>query len=156
MGQVDTKVALWYDNINYNVMIYFVVHFILIIIPNIDCMHLMSLQHNDEPKDDAPQPSPPPKQYTRVKKRKIVNLPFIIILRQIGDNDVFCEVKSLYTFFSNTLHSIHISLLLKSWFCLQVIDMVSLICYLVQILGKLAHAVVSWTPAPHCLNLLCT
>ena len=53
-----TKAALWYDNITYNVMIYFVVHFILIIIPNIDCMHLMSLQHNDEPKDNAPQPPP--------------------------------------------------------------------------------------------------
>nr|POE60843.1 hypothetical protein CFP56_39854 [Quercus suber] len=30
------------------------VHFILIITPNIDCMDLMSLQHDDEPKDDAP------------------------------------------------------------------------------------------------------
>ena len=44
------QAALQYDNINYNVMIYFEVHFILIIIPNIDCMHLMSLQ----PRDDAP------------------------------------------------------------------------------------------------------
>ena len=52
-------------------MIYFVVHFILIITLNIDCMHLMSLQHDDEPKDDASQPPPPPKHYTRVKKRKI-------------------------------------------------------------------------------------
>ena len=52
-------------------MIYFAVHFILIITPNIDFMHLMSLQHDDEPEDDAPQPSPPPKHYTRVKKRKI-------------------------------------------------------------------------------------
>ena len=45
VAQVDTKydteAALWYDNINWNVMIYFVVHFILIIIPNINCMHLM-------------------------------------------------------------------------------------------------------------------
>ena len=61
------QAALWYDNINYNVMIYFVVHFILIITPNIDCMHLMFLQ----PKDDALQPHPLPKHYTRVKKRKI-------------------------------------------------------------------------------------
>ena len=61
------QAALWYDNINYNVMIYFVVHFILIITPNIDSMHLMSLQ----PKDDAPQPPPPPKHYTRVKKGKV-------------------------------------------------------------------------------------
>ena len=52
-------------------MIYFVVHFILIITSNIDCMHLMFLQHDDEPKDDAPQPPPPPKHYTRVKKHKI-------------------------------------------------------------------------------------
>nr|POE53081.1 hypothetical protein CFP56_59320 [Quercus suber] len=34
----------------------------------------MSLQHNDEPKNDALQPSPLPKHYTRVKKRKLVNL----------------------------------------------------------------------------------
>ena len=61
------QAALWYDNINYNVMIYFVVHFILIITPNIDSMHLMSLQ----PKDDALQPPSPPKHYTRVKKLKI-------------------------------------------------------------------------------------
>ena len=61
------QAALWYDNINYNVMIYFVVHFILIITPNIDSMHLMSLQ----PKDDALQPPPPSKHYTRIKKRKI-------------------------------------------------------------------------------------
>ena len=68
------QTSLWYDNINYNVMIYFVVHFILIITPNIDSMHLMSLQPKDDapqPKDDAPQPPPPPKHYTRVKKCKI-------------------------------------------------------------------------------------
>ena len=61
------QAALWYDNINYNVMIYFVVHFILIITPNIDSTHLMSLQ----PKDDALQPPSSPKHYTRVKKLKI-------------------------------------------------------------------------------------
>ena len=31
--------------------------------------------------------------------------------------------------------------------------MVSLMCYLVQIIDKLAHAVVSWTLAPHCFAL---
>nr|POE62630.1 serine/threonine-protein phosphatase 7 long form like [Quercus suber] len=44
---------------------------ILTIALKIDCMHLMSLQHDDEPEDDAPQPPPPPKHYTRLKKRKI-------------------------------------------------------------------------------------
>ena len=43
VGQEDTKTTLWYDNINYNVMIYFAIHFILIFTLNIDCMHLMSL-----------------------------------------------------------------------------------------------------------------
>ena len=52
-------------------MIYFAVDIILTITSKIDCMHLMSLQHDDEPKDDALQPPPPPKHYIRVKKRKI-------------------------------------------------------------------------------------
>ena len=71
MGQVDTKTVLWYDNINYNVMIYFAVDIILTITSKIDCMHLMSLQHDDELEDDAPQPPPPPKYYTGLKKHKI-------------------------------------------------------------------------------------
>nr|POE67315.1 hypothetical protein CFP56_59273 [Quercus suber] len=33
--------------------------------------HKGSSMHDDEPKDDAPQPPPLPKHYTRVKKRKI-------------------------------------------------------------------------------------
>ncbi|KAK9989070.1 hypothetical protein SO802_029309 [Lithocarpus litseifolius] len=35
--------------------------------------HPLMGQHDDEPKDDAPQPPPLPKHYTRVKKRKIVD-----------------------------------------------------------------------------------
>ena len=53
VGHVDTKATLWYDNINYNVIIYFVVYSILTIISKVDCMHLMSLQYDDEPEDDA-------------------------------------------------------------------------------------------------------
>ena len=63
--------AYQYDYINYNVMIYFAVDIILTITSKIDCMHLMSLQHDDEHEDDAPQPPLPPKHYMRLKKRKI-------------------------------------------------------------------------------------
>ena len=56
MGQVDTKTVLWYDNINYNVMIYSAIDIIVTITPKIDCMHLMSLQHDDEAEDDSLQP----------------------------------------------------------------------------------------------------
>ena len=34
-------------------MIYFAIDIILTITPKIDFMHLMSLQHDDEPEDDA-------------------------------------------------------------------------------------------------------
>ena len=62
------QAALWYDNINYNVVLEFCTSlYSLLVKPNIDCMLLMSLQ----PKDDAPQPPPLAKHYTRAKKRKI-------------------------------------------------------------------------------------
>ena len=52
-------------------MIYSAVDIIVTITPKIDCMHLMSLQHDDEAEDDSLQPPPPPKHYTRLKKHKI-------------------------------------------------------------------------------------
>ena len=52
-------------------MIYSVVDIIVTITPKIDCMHLMSLQHDDEAEDDSLQPPSPPKHYTRLKKHKI-------------------------------------------------------------------------------------
>ena len=52
-------------------MIYSAVDIIVTITPKFDCMHLMSLQHDDEAEDDSLQPPPPPKHYTRLKKHKI-------------------------------------------------------------------------------------
>ncbi|KAK7826580.1 cytochrome p450 90b1 [Quercus suber] len=41
--------------------------------------------HDDEPKADAPQPPPPPKHCTRVKKHKIVNIEKEVVNRYIDE-----------------------------------------------------------------------
>ncbi|KAF3957957.1 hypothetical protein CMV_017077 [Castanea mollissima] len=53
-------------------------------------------KHNDEPKDDAPQPPPPaPKHYTRVKKRKIVKLIPRIDLQALASKLRSCEEEGI-------------------------------------------------------------